>query len=155
MKHIKNILLAIGFALFIASPIVTVITPVSSYAVDADPTCEVRILGIPPWYKGMAIREPNGECGVAAPGSELNKKVVELSDFIWRIALNVIEIALFIVGYISVFFVLYGGFQFLTGGDNPSKVEAARKTILNALIGLGISIGSVIVVNLIFGITIK
>ena len=66
--------------------------------------------------------------------------------------MNVIEIALYLVGYIAVFFVLYGGFQFLTGGDNPSRVEQARKTIFNALVGLVISIGSVVVVNVIFGI---
>ena len=152
MKLLRKIVLALGFAIFVAAPVFSVVTPQTTYAVTSTADCEVRILGIPPWYKGLVGKDSNNECSVVTPGTELNGADLELSAFIWRIALNIIEIALFIVGYISVFFVLYGGFQFITGGDNASKVESARKTILNALIGLGISIGSVIVVNLIFGI---
>jgi len=150
----KNLLLAFGFIALIAAPITVMIAPQNTYAAGAvtDKTCEVGILGIPPWYKNLAIRDGSGECTVASPGSELNSSTLELSDFIWRIVMNVIEIALYLVGYISVFFVLYGGFQFLTGGDNPSKVESAKKTILNAVIGLVISISAVVIVNVIFGI---
>lgn len=154
MKQIKRLLLTLGFAMFIAAPVMTVVVPQTTKALTADSTCEVRILGIPPWYKGLAQRT-NGDCSVIAPGSDPNGLDLKLSDFIWRIVMNVIEIGLFLVGYIAVFFVLYGGFQYLTGGDNATKIESARKTILNALIGLGISIGSVVVINLIFGIFAK
>lgn len=151
MKQIKSLILALGFAVFAAAPVLTVIAPQTAGALTADSSCEVRFLGIPPWYRGLAERN-NGECSVITPGSTPNGIDLDLTGFIWRIAMNVIEIGLFVVGYIAVFFVLYGGFQYLTGGDNASKVEAAKKTILNALIGLGISIGSVVVINLIFGI---
>jgi len=152
MKTLKNLFLTFGFIALIAAPIAVTATPANTYAATADSSCEVRILGIPPWYKNLAVRDGLGECTVASPGSDLNGKTLELSDFIWRIVMNVIEIALYLVGYISVFFVLYGGFQFLTGGDNPSKVESARKTILNAVVGLVISISAVVIVNVIFGI---
>ena len=152
MKLLKKIVVTLGFALFVAAPVFSVAVPQTTHAISSTADCEVRILGIPPWYKGLVGKDSSNECSVVTPGAELNGAELELSAFIWRIALNIIEIALFIVGYISVFFVLYGGFLFLTGGDNASKVESARKTILNALIGLGISIGSVVVVNLIFGI---
>lgn len=150
--NIKKLLLAFGFAMLVASPIAVSLVPVTANAVSSDPDCEVRVFGIPPWYRGLAIRDGGTECAIAGPGTVLNGKDLDLSGFIWRIVMNVIEIALFVVGYISLFFVLYGGFQYLVGGDNASKIESAKKTILNALIGLGISIGSVVVVNLIFGI---
>lgn len=152
MKQLKNIVVALGFALFIAAPVFAVATPQTTYAADPG-NCEVRILGIPPWYRGLANRDATGECAIVSPGSPMpGGETLDLSGFIWRIVLNLIEIALFLVGYIAVFFILFGGFQFLTGGDNPSKVEKARKTILNAVVGLVISFAAVVVTNLIFGI---
>jgi len=75
-----------------------------------------------------------------------------LSNFIWRIVLNVTEIGLQMVGYISVGFILYGGFQFLTSQGSSEGSVKARKTILNAVIGLVISIASIAIVNLILGV---
>jgi hypothetical protein len=144
MKFLKKLCVAVVFASFIAAPVMTVAVVPTTYASDA--SCEVSILGIPPWYKGLSSRDASGTCSISSPTSD------KLPGFIWHIVLNVIEIALYLVGYIAVFFVLYGGFQFLTGGSNPSQIEKARKTILNAVIGLIISISAVIIVNLIFGI---
>ena len=136
---------------FIVTPIFAVVTPSSVSALTSDETCERKILGIHPWFRGLAVRE-NGKCEVASPGQEIDGKVLELPGFIWRIALNAIEIALSVVGYVSFFFILYGGFQFLTGGSNPGQIEKARKTLLNAIIGLVIALGAVAVVNLTFQI---
>lgn len=148
MKQLKKILSTFAFALFFAAPTLAVVVTPASYASDA--SCEVSILGIPPWYRGLTSNT-GGQCSIDSPGSGKDA----LSKFILHIALNVIEIGLYIVGYIAVFFVLYGGFQFLTGGSNPSQIEKARKTILNAVIGLVISISAVVIVNLLFGITVK
>ena len=145
MKYLKKILTTLTFAIFIAAPFMTLVVTPTSYAA-ADASCEVRILGIPPWYRGLASRDAaTNQCSIESPGTDLSK-------FIWHVALNVIEIGLYLVGYIAVFFILYGGFQFLTGGDKPGQIEKARTTILNAVIGLVISIASVVIVNLIFGI---
>ena len=38
----------------------------------------------------------------------------------------------------------------MTGGSNPSMIERARKTILSAVIGLIIGLGSVAIVNMLF-----
>lgn len=147
MRHIKNLFLTLAFAVFLAAPVMTIVATPVAYA---DAACDgPGFLGIPAWYKGLSSKDKtSGQCAIDSPGSEKDA----LSKFIWHIALNVIEIALYIVGYIAVFFVLYGGFQFLTGGSNPSQIEKARKTILNAVVGLVISISAVILVNLIFGI---
>jgi hypothetical protein len=158
MKYLKKLFVTLAFAVLIAAPVVTVTVAPTTYAVvtgaggagTAGPSCEVGgFLGIPPWYRGLTSND--GQCSIDPPSGDKDA----LSKFILHIALNLIEIGLYIVGYIAVFFVLYGGFQFLTGGSNPSQIEKARKTILNAVVGLVISISAVVIVNLLFGITVK
>ena len=153
MKTLKNIVLGLGFAVLVAAPVFTLMTPSTSYAaVSKASDCERPILGIRPWFRGLAVVN-NGKCTIASPGQQLDGgQTLDLTGFIWRIALNVTAIALAVVGYIAFFFILFGGFQFLTGGSNPGQIEKARKTILNAVIGLIISLSAVALVNLIFGV---
>ena len=154
MSLFKKIIVTFGFALLVAAPVFVVGTPTTTFAAaPVEPEdCEKPILGIHPWFRGLA-KVVNGKCGIVSPGETLpSGKTLDLSGFIWRIALNVIDIALAAVGYIAFFFILYGGFQFLTGGSNPSQIEKAKKTILNAVIGLVIALSAVAVINLVFGI---
>ena len=153
MKVIKKAILLLSFSMLLVAPVFSFVTPQNTFAAVTDAKdCEKSFLGIHPWFRGLAVVN-NGDCVIAGPGQTLaNGKTLDLTGFIWRIALNIIDIALAVVGYIAFFFVLYGGFQYLTGGNNPSQIEKARKTILNAVIGLVISLGAVAVVNLIFGI---
>jgi hypothetical protein len=152
VKYIKNIITAIALSVFIAAPVLGVALSSSTYAATNDKTCEQSILGIPTWFRGLAVRDSGGSCSIVSPGTDLNGKKLDLSGFIWRIALNIVDIGLSVVGIIAFFFILYGGFQFLTGGSNPSQIEKARKTILNAVVGLIISLGAVAIINLVFGI---
>jgi len=135
-QKITSALLGLSFIFLVAAPVTTVITPEPVSA-----ACGERVLGFPYWYRGIV----DADCNIVSPAGDL-------PGFITTIALNLIEIALFVVGYIAVFFILYGGFLFMTGGSNPAQVEKARKSILNAVIGLTISIGSIAIVNLIFGV---
>jgi len=152
MKTIKQFITIIALALFVVTPVVALASPQPSYAQPPSGTatgtvtkqCEYRILGMPTWFRGLTDTDCNIISPEKAPGG--------LSGFIWAIVLNIIEIGLFIAGYVALFFVIYGGFQFLTGGNNPSQIEKARKTILNAVIGLAISMGAIAIVNLIFRI---
>jgi len=41
-----------------------------------------------------------------------------------------------LVGGLAVLFLVIGGFQYVTSGGNPSKAEAAKKTITYAIVGL-------------------
>lgn len=148
MKTLKNLALLIGFAMFVAAPVMSVAQPTQFVSSASALECEQRLLGIPPWYRGLTevTRTASGDeqCVIKTPG--------EIENFVTQIALNVIEIILVLVGYVAAFFILFGGFQFLTGGSNPGQIEKARRTMLNAVIGLAISLGAVGIVNLIFGI---
>lgn len=140
MKKIATYLLAGIFILFTAAPLAVTAAPQN---VSAGANCETNILGIPPWYRGLT----NADCSITTPTNS-----DDLSGFIWRIVLNIIQIALVIIAYIAAFFIIYGGFLFMTGGQNPSQIEKARKSIFNAVIGLVISLASVAVTNFIFEI---
>ena len=153
MKRFKNFIMTFAFAALVVAPVGVAVIPQSAFAAAPATAedCSHRILGMPTWFRGL-VKVDNGQCVTRSP-SELNSAPGAndgLQVFIWRVALNLIEIALFIVGYIALFFVLFGGFQFLTGGSNPGQTEKARQTILNAVIGLAISMASIAVVNLIF-----
>jgi hypothetical protein len=119
------------------------------YAADsAKSSCgdDGNFLGLPYWYRNVV----NDKCEIDAPTDEGG-----LSKFIWQIVLNVIDILLRLVGYIAVGFLIYGGFLFLTNGSSPDGVARARKTIMNAIIGLVASMASVAIINLIMGTLLK
>ncbi|MFZ1301905.1 MAG: pilin [Candidatus Microsaccharimonas sp.] len=150
-KILKNFLLAGVFVFFVASPVATVVLPQTAYAAVTD--CNEKLLGvIPPWYRGLTQDNPPA-CDMKSPDDfNTNGEKNGLSNYIWRIVLNVIEMALVVVSIIAVFFILYGGFLYLTSGGNSAQTEKARKSIFNAVIGLVISMGAIAITNLIFGL---
>ena len=95
---------------------------------------------IPPWYKYVAT---GSDCKIDM------KAAGGLQPFLLGIAAAIIEAMLYIVGYVSLGFIIFGGFKFMISGDNANGSAAARKTIINAVIGLIISIMSVGIVNVI------
>lgn len=152
MKRLKNLVTALAFAVFAAAPITVVATPVATQAAcvptpQTPECCESRaLLGLPVWFRGLSAVDSNGNCVVTSPADVTGG----LTAFIWKIALNIIEMGMIIAGYVALFFILYGGFLFLTNGSNPSVVEKARTTIINSTIGLAIALGSIGILNLIF-----
>jgi len=142
LKRLKNLLIGVTFSFLVAAPFATAALPAVASA-EGEATCTTRfLLGIPAWYRGLT--KSDTDCDIKEPDN--------ISNFIWKIVLNIIEAALVIVGYIAIFFILYGGFNFIVAGSTAARVEKARKTILNAVIGLAISIGSIAITNLIFGV---
>lgn len=136
-------------ALFLASGFI--FAAISPQTVSAADSCNSGFLGFPAWYRGLT--KSDGSCEVQDPTSMSTAAIGEpnngLSNFIWHIALNIIEMAMMAVAYIAVFFILYGGFQFLTSQGAPEASAKARTTILNAVIGLVISLVAVGIINFI------
>ncbi len=142
---IKSLFLGGLFVFTFASPVMAAITPAQS--AHADAACEGRVLGIPPWYRGLTGPSPDCNIEFANPSDS-----GALSKFIWKIVLNVIEMAIVATAYVATFFILYGGFLYMTGGALPAQLEKARKTILNAVIGLVICLAAIALTNLVFTI---
>ena len=63
--------------------------------------------------------------------------------------LAIIDIALAIVGFLSVLFVIIGGFRYVTAHGNEEQAEAAKKTIEHSIIGLIIVILAFVIVRVI------
>lgn len=137
MKKIRNWIAALLFVASTGGATLTVALPQTSFA-----ACNDQLLTFPAWFKGLT----DGNCNIKNPND-----VGGLSNFIWKIVLNVIEVGLQIVGYVSAAFIIVGGFKYMTSTGSPDGAVKARKTILNAVIGLGISIFSVAIVNLVAG----
>jgi len=136
MKTLRNWIAALLFVATLGGATVTLATSPTTYA-----ACSDRLLTFPAWYKGLL----DGSCEIQNPGA------VGLSKFVWTIALNVVEVLLQLVGYVSVAFIIVGGFKYMISGGDASGMTKAKNTILNAVIGLGISIASVGIVNVVAG----
>ena len=88
---------------------------------------------LPHWYQYLhGTLDENAICRV---------EIQHLTDF-WLIMLAVIEMMLQLVVVIAITMVVYGGVQLITSQGQPDKVAKARSTIINALIGLAISIAA-------------
>jgi hypothetical protein len=96
------------------------------------------ILGFPAWYKGVV---DTSTCAIDVA------KAGGMQNFILRIGLNLVEIAMVAVVYIAVGFIIYGGFYFMTSNGKPDKAALARRMILDAVIGLGIGISAIAIIN--------
>lgn len=100
--------------------------------------CSSTFLGFPAWYHGLI-----GEnCEIAPPND-----VGGIGNFTWIIVLNIVEIILRMAGWGSVAFIIYGGFKYLSAAGSPDGMVAARKTIMNAVIGLVLSVLAVAIVR--------
>lgn len=148
-KNIKSWFSALLLAVSIGGSLLA-LSPVTSSVASADVDCSGKgILTFPAWYRGLAkANDTNDGCDIVPPGSG----DTGISTFIWSIVLNCLDILLQVVLYISTFFILYGGFLFISSSGEAAGIAKAKTTITNAVIGLIISLVAVGVVNFIFGI---
>ena len=65
---------------------------------------------------------------------------------------NAVNIALFIAGGLSVIFFIVGGMRFALSSGNPANTKQARETMLYAIIGLVVSLGSFAILNYVVNI---
>lgn len=96
---------------------------------------------LPTWYKYIDGTQTKNGCDL----------VFEFPNDLGAIGLAVIEILLRIGTFAAVAFVIYGGFLFLTSQGEPDKAASARKTIINAVIGLVITLFATGIVSFIGG----
>lgn len=60
---------------------------------------------------------------------------------------NIINVALGFLGIVLLFYLLYGGFTWMTAGGDSKKVDTAKQMITNAIIGLIIIVASFAISN--------
>jgi ABC-type Fe3+ transport system permease subunit len=119
-----------------------VIEQISHFAASAPPCDGGGFLGFPTWYSYLPGQvDASGQCTPVISG---------LND-IWLIVAAVVEILLRLGALLAIGFVLYGGISLITSSGDPDKASKARKTILNAVIGLVIAVVATTVVRYLAG----
>lgn len=63
------------------------------------------------------------------------------------VVVRIINLALTFLGLIAVVLILWGGFKWMTAGGNDENVDAAKKIIIAAVIGLAIIISAYAIAN--------
>lgn len=86
---------------------------------------------------------------IPPPPTALGGRLANGSTTATDIALYFIDLALLIVGIIAVGFIIIGGFRYITSAGNEEVAGEAKKTILNAIIGLVIAILSYVIIAVI------
>ncbi len=162
--NIKKVSLAALVFVALLSPVVPVSAAPTTTA-PATKSCDTGGINFfPRWYDGLCdasgnIISPNdlGQKANTTPGATQTSSDAstqtsnKFGAWLTIIALNVVQMLLFAVGYTSLGFIIYGGFKYMTSGDSSSGTQTARKTITNAVIGLVLSIMSVALVKFVAG----
>ena len=93
------------------------------------------VMGFPAWYKGLECDAMTGGGQTVNVSGDINK--------IWIIVMNIVQWLIVAAGYVAVFFIIFGGFKYIVAKGEPDKINNARVTIINAIIGLIIVLASV------------
>ena len=117
--------------------------PGISFAEDDACSNKGKILTLKPWYSGLTNNDH--DCSLKSPGADTNSQ----ANYIWKIALNIVDDLLQLIGYTTIGYIMYGGFLMMTSNGAPDKAARGRKTIMSAAIGLVIALASVALVNFI------
>ncbi|HLZ15299.1 MAG TPA: pilin [Candidatus Saccharimonadales bacterium] len=105
-------------------------------------------LGFPKWYAYLPGQQTiSGDPNIPPV---CTPAITQLSD-IWLIVAAIIEIMLRIGALAAIGLIVYGGFQYMTSQGDPGKTKQARGTIINALIGLVISVSAATIVTFVAG----
>jgi len=101
-----------------------------------------KLLGVfVPWYQYLKVsKDTTGSCAVQdfnlLPGNNKDSDVP-------LILLAIVDDMVRLAGLVAVVFVIMGGVQYATSQGNPDATAKAQSSIINALIGVAISVVAV------------
>ena len=113
------------------------ILPIKIFATSC---AQNSFFGLPAWYKYINTTQTNGTCSFS------NFSFWPPSNLL-LILLAVLDMLLIIGGVVAVIFVMIGGVQYITSQGEPENTKHARATIINALVGLVITIIAASLIN--------
>lgn len=100
-------------------------------------TCDKSMLAYPAWNNGLQCDDTTGA---------VIEKDMKLND-IWIIVLNIVQWIIVTAGYVALAMIIWSGFQYMIAQGEPSKIEAAKSSLMNAIIGLVIALSAVIIIQ--------
>lgn len=111
---------------------------------DANGSCGApMLLGFRPWYADLCKDDKRGQNSeVVQPVGE-----EETVKFIWIIILNVLFDVFLAVGYLSLGFIIYGGYLYIVSQGDPGRAAKGQKTLTSAIIGTILTMTATVIVN--------
>ena len=101
-----------------------------------------NFFGLPTWYMYLpGVTDSSGAC---VP------QVTSLSD-IWLIVAACLAILTRLAAVIAIGFVVFSGFTYLTSQGEPDKTAKARSALIDALVGLAISVMAAVIIGFVAG----
>ncbi len=91
--------------------------------------------------KAMALTAQEGAEAARADG--MPAELIGVDGVFTRFS----NIALYVVGAISVIMLIWGGLRYILSGGDSKKITDAKNTVLYALLGLGIALLAYAIVN--------
>ena len=83
-----------------------------------------------------------------AHNSDGSPNITGLNDIL-RLVVNLIQLALVVVGFLAVIFIIIGGIKYITSAGSPEGVKSAKNTLTGAITGLVLAILSFFIVGFI------
>ena len=144
----KTILLIASF-MFVWVAVFGLSTKTATAAPTANPTScgENGFLGLPYWYKYL---DPIEELDPLSGENVCRAKLKGIKD-IWLVVAACIELLIRLASMIAIGFIIYGGVSYVISQGAPDKTKKAQATVINAVIGLAISVVAAAVVSFIAG----
>ena len=94
--------------------------------------------GLPPWWEYIKNVKVDG-LGQCVPDYDFSKNFNDVLS----IGLAIIDIMLRLAGFLAVVAVILAGIHYVIAVGNPEKTRSARRSLVNALIGLSIAMVAV------------
>ena len=91
-------------------------------------TCNHSFFFLPSWWEFLPKQPTPPDCNIdfAFPGD------------IWNVGLAILDMLLRVGGFVAVISIIIAGVQYIMSGGSADKGVAARKRLVNSLIGLAI-----------------
>lgn len=97
-------------------------------------------LGFRAWYAGLC----NDKGEIEPPAKDGGD---DMTSFIWVAVLNVLFDLLLVSGYLSIGFIIWGGFQYIMSQGDPGRAAKGQRTLTSAVIGMVIVLTASVLVN--------
>lgn len=150
IKKIAFKLILVGYVLVSTLFIASILNPNMASAADttfesAEEAAPVKctptggsFLGLPAWYKYLEgnVEQPSGRCVPVLSGDDEEGQI----NSALPIGLAILEGMLRISSVVAVVMIFWAGFKYILSQGNGDAAAGARKTAINAMIGLTIVI---------------
>jgi len=148
MKTIKILRITSTIVAILSFMVILYAVPASAATQDDCNTDKnATLLGLPKWYKYLEYSpgppDNRGKCSPVLSFDASNTEETEQEQKVnsaLPIGLAVFEGMLRLSGIVAVVMIFWSGFKYITSQGNPEAAAGARKTAINALIGLAIVI---------------